>query len=91
MSQQLVVMTPEELKRILAQTVLEVAESLTPQPQAKRLLTTEEVEQEYGLKKRVLEKWRSPYTTIGKKLVRYERPTLEAWIAEGRVKTTGGV
>ena len=88
MSQQLVVMTPEELKRI--------AESLTPQPQAKRLLTTEEVEQEYGLKKRVLEKWRSdgsgpPYTTIGKKLVRYERPTLEAWIAEGRVKTTGGV
>lgn len=50
MSQQLVVMTPEELKRILAQTVLEVAESLTPQPQAKRLLTTEEVERSMGLK-----------------------------------------
>lgn len=82
MSQQLVVMTPEELKRILAQTVLEVAESLTPQPQAKRLLTTEEVEQEYGLKKRVLEKWRSdgsgpPYTTIGKSSYAMNDPRLK--------------
>lgn len=94
MSQQIVIMAPEELRRVITEAVREVAESLTPPPQGKRLLTTEEVAQEYGLNRRLLESWRSngtgpPYTAVGKKLVRYEREGLEAWIARGRIKTTG--
>ncbi len=92
---QVVVMTPEELKRVVTEAVLEVAESLKPSPEKKRLLTTGEVELEYGIGRRVLEAWRSngegpPYTTIGRKMVRYEREKLDAWIAMGRVRTAKG-
>ena len=59
----------------------------------KRLLTGKEVQEEYGISERNLERWRGEgvgpqYTTVGRRVF-YERSVLDAYIESGRVKTTG--
>lgn len=66
--------------------------SLTCAP-PKRLLSRIEVEDQYGLSKRYLEKAAArgdgpPMLRISKKLVKYDRDDLEDWLATRRVRST---
>jgi hypothetical protein len=61
----------------------------------KKLLDTVEVAAEYGIGKRILERWRyegvgPSYTVVGRR-VYYEREVLDKFFADGRVQTTGRV
>lgn len=52
----------------------------------KKLLTEQEVEQEYGIKARTLQGWRfrrkgPPFVKLSGSVVRYDRTALDRWIA----------
>lgn len=87
------VMTQEQLRALVQQAVQMALPDHEAQRPRKRLLTGKEVQKEYGIAERNLERWRyegigPQYTTIGRRIF-YERDTLESFIAAGRVKTTG--
>lgn len=59
----------------------------------KKLLTGKDIQAEYGIKERTLEKWRAlgrgpSYTEIGRKVF-YERTVFDQFIEARRVQTTG--
>lgn len=91
---QIVVMTPEQLQELIRETVDKAVAAKVPSGNAPRkLLTGEQVEEEYGLLKRNLEVWRAEgtgprYSKIGKRVF-YERSVLDAFIAENSILTTG--
>ncbi len=96
----IIVTTPEELTRIIIVSMRSGLEEIRKavhaeqnRAQGKKLLDAKDVEAEYGIGKRKLERWRAEgigpqYTTVGR-LVYYERAVLEAFFANGRVQTTG--
>lgn len=94
----IIVATPEQLADTILEAVraaLPAALQNTPPPgvRKKKLLSAKDVEKEYGIQERTLERWRGEgvgpvYTTIGRRIY-YERELLDQFIAEGRVRTTG--
>lgn len=91
MNQPVVVTTPDELQRIIVDAVSSVTKNMTIPSVKKKLLSSKDVEREYGIKERLLENWRCQglgpvYTNVGRNVF-YERDLLEQYIASGRVKT----
>jgi predicted DNA-binding transcriptional regulator AlpA len=90
---QVIVMTPEEVQDLIRTTVEQAVAARAALPAPKRLMTVEQVEEEYGLNKKNLERWRSagegpPYSKIGKRVF-YQRAELEKFVEENRILTTG--
>lgn len=88
---QVIVTTPDELQRLVVDAVSTVAQTIVPPIPRKKLLSSKDVEKEYGIKERLLENWRCQgvgptYTNVGRS-VYYERDLLEQYIASGRVQT----
>lgn len=94
----IIVTTPEELARIVVaamRSILEEFRRVVPseKAQGKKLLDAKDVEAEFGIGKRMLERWRAEglgpqYTTVGRRIF-YERSILEGFFANGRVQTSG--
>ena len=90
---QIVVLTPEQVQALVEQTTERALLAVREKKPGKKLLSGKEVEKEYGISERNLERWRAEgigpqYTTIGRRIF-YERALLEDYIEAGRVKTTG--
>lgn len=93
MSQTVIVTTQEQLAEIVGNAVRAVVPEI--QKGRTETLRPEEVENEYSgiFTARTLERWRQNgngpvYSFVGNKVV-YRRADLEAFIAAGRVQTTG--
>lgn len=92
--QPIIVTSVEIIKDIVIRAVSDALPK-TAQPSGKRLLSPRDVEEEYGIPERTLERWRAcgngpPYTTPkSSRRIYYERHTLEAYLEAGRVQTTG--
>lgn len=92
---QIAIMTTEQLEAFVDRVLQRALPAAgAGQPSGKKLLSGKEVEEEYGISERNLERWRSEgigpqYTTIGRRIF-YERAVLDAYIRAGRVKTAGG-
>ncbi len=90
---QIAVMTQEQIQAIVRQAIQQVLPAVEAKRPGKKLLSGKEVEEEYGISERNLERWRGEgigpqYTTIGRRVF-YERAVLDAYIEAGRVRTTG--
>ena len=74
--------------------VIKAVRTAMPEPRVeRRLLSPRDVEEEYGIKERLLAAWRAQglgpkWTTVGRHIF-YERDVLEAYISAGRVNTAG--
>lgn len=90
----IIVTSAEQLEGLISRAVSNALPK-AGQPSGKRLLSPRDVEEEYGIPERTLERWRAcgngpPYTTPkSSRRIFYERHTLEAYIEAGRVQTTG--
>lgn len=89
---QVVVMSPEEVKALVVLAIKEVIPDKPADRIEKRLLSGQDVENEYGIPRRTLERWRMDgtgptYTPVGGKVF-YERALLDQYIISGRVKTS---
>lgn len=87
------VMTPEQIQSVIDRAIECALTAVREKRPGKKLLSQKEVEAEYGISARNLERWRyegvgPQYTTIGRRVF-YERVVLDAYIVDGRVKTTG--
>ncbi|MCL1985813.1 MAG: hypothetical protein FWG59_05135 [Betaproteobacteria bacterium] len=90
---QVAFMTPEQIAAIVDKTTERALAAVQTMKPGRKLLSSKEVEEEYGILERNLERWRHlsigpQYTTIGRR-VYYERVILDAFIEAGRVRTTG--
>ena len=92
----IVVTTPEELACIVATAVrsaLNDAERLAPK--RKKRLSPKDIQEEFGIHRRVLESWRvqgigPAFTNIGRRVF-YDRAVFERFLDSGNVRTTGWV
>ena len=90
---QITVMTPEQIQALVDRTIERVLAIVQAQKPEKKLLTSKDVEEEYGIFERNLERWRAEgigpqYTTIGRRIY-YERTILDTYIKAGRVNVAG--
>jgi hypothetical protein len=90
---QVAVMTPEQIEALVDRTTERALAAVQALKPGKKLLSGKEVEEEYGISERTLERWRNEgigpqYTTVGRRIY-YERIVLDAYIEAGRVKTCG--
>jgi predicted site-specific integrase-resolvase len=89
--QTIIITTPQELSRIVAEALHSVlAAPGFLMPSKRRLLSAREIADEFGISKRTLEHWRSlgtgpEYTTVGGRVM-YDRVAFENFIAEGSVR-----
>ena len=89
-----IIVTSVELIEDIISRVISKVLPKTAQISGKHLLSPRDVEEEYGIPERTLERWRAcgegpPYTNPSSRRIFYERPILEAYIEAGRVQTTG--
>lgn len=93
---ELVVISPEELTNIIITAVNSVlSKSERIASKRKKMLSPQDIQQEYGINKRTLEHWRlqgigPAYTNFGRRVF-YDRVVFEKFIAAGNVQTTGWV
>lgn len=93
MAEPLILTTPEQLSGLISAALKSTLLSL--EQTRKSVLTPEDVEAEYPISTKTLERWRMmgngpSYSYMGKKVV-YQRAELERFIAAGRVMTSGKV
>ena len=94
------VSTPEDylanlITKAVSAGLKEVIGNIQAASPRRKLLTPKDIQEEFGVHARVLQYWRTmgigpAYTSAGKR-VYYERPVFEAFLAAGRVQTTGWV
>lgn len=89
---QIAIMSPEQIKAIINLAIDCALSVFKEKKHGKKLLSGKDVETEYGISERNLERWRNEgvgpqYITIGRRIF-YERVTLDAYIDARRVKTT---
>lgn len=90
-----IVTTPEELLPLLMEAVRAVEEERKADDvgsQGKKLLSSKDVEYEFGIHRKMLAEWRSEgigpvYTSIGRRIL-YERAVVENCIISKRIKTS---
>lgn len=93
---ELVVISPEKLTKIIVTAVNSVlCKSDQIGSKGKKMLSPQDIQQEYGINKRTLEHWRlqgigPAYTNFGRRVF-YDRSVFEKFIAAGNVQTTGWV
>lgn len=90
---QIAIMSPEEIQALVDQITERALAVFREKKPGKKLLSGKDVEREYGIAERNLERWRAEgigpqYTTIGRRIF-YERMIMDAYIEAGRVKTAG--
>lgn len=93
-----IVSTPEDLLPLIVEAVRSVGYDKTTvesRPQDKKLLTPKDIEQEFGIHRKMLAYWRlegigPTYITFGRRIF-YERTVFEEFIASGKIETTGFV
>lgn len=94
--QTIVVTTPDELSRLIFSAVRSGLHDMEQiGPKKKKMLAPKEIQQEYGIHRRILESWRlqgigPAFTNIGRRVF-YDRAVLEKFLAAGKIKTTGWV
>ncbi len=93
----IILSTPEELLPLMLEALrtagYEKRETILAEQPAKKMLSPREIEQEYGIHRKMLAYWRNEgagpaYTTFGRRIY-YERADVEEFIAAGRIQTSG--
>ena len=91
----IVVATQEDLTSLIEMAVRSAMKGMEPQPVSprKKLLSPKEIQQEYGINKRVLEHWRlqgvgPAFTNIGRRVF-YDRAAFDKFVTSGCVQTSG--
>jgi hypothetical protein len=88
-------LTIDDLYALIVNAIQSVKAQESSFGSGKRLLSPKEVEREYGISLKILERWRATgvgpaYTNMGGRNIYYERTVLDAFLETMRVKTTGG-
>lgn len=96
----IILSTPEELLPLITEAVRiaqseRTAPSYGSTPQNKKLLAPKDIEQEFGIHRKMLSYWRMEsigpsYITFGRRIF-YERDVFEEFVLSGRIQTTGYV
>lgn len=93
-----IISTPEDLLPLIVEAVRSAGYDQTTvenRPQDKKLLTPKDIEQEFGIHRKMLGYWRMEgigptYITFGRRIF-YDRAEFEEFVSSGKIKTTGYV